>query len=79
MDRPKSLVGIIRGVAGRVESGGALAPRSPRATRNQPEPIQIFKKHIFSNFFRLSLFLFGFESTQLARQVQPDRAQVEMQ
>ena len=32
-DSPKSVVRVIRGVAGRAASGGTLAPEPPRATR----------------------------------------------
>jgi len=55
-DRPKAVVGVIRGVAGRVISGGALAPQPPCATRNQSDVIQIFPNStFFPIFFLLSL------------------------
>jgi len=37
MDRPKSVVRVMRGVAWCTASGGALAPVPPRTTHNQPE------------------------------------------
>ena len=49
MDRPKSLVGVFGGVAGRVASGGAaaFAPQMPRATRSKPEVILIISQNMF--------------------------------
>jgi len=45
--------GIKRGVKGSAESGGALAPEPPRASRHQPESIRtvIFGKFTFFPFF----------------------------
>jgi hypothetical protein len=45
MDRPKCVVGVIRGVVGRAASGGV--PQPPRATLSQSEPIQIFPENLF--------------------------------
>ena len=41
----------IEPTAGRAASGGALAPEPTRATRFQPEPIQIVEKTIFFPMF----------------------------
>jgi len=43
--------------AGRVASGGALAPKPPRATRMQPESIRtvnLVQNHLFFDFFGFS-------------------------
>jgi len=59
MDRPtgKSVVDIIRGVAGHTASGGDLAPQPPRTTRNHSEPVQIFPKNKKKSFFFLFILL----------------------
>ena len=64
MDRPKSVVRVIRGVAGRAATGGALALQLLRATRIQvqPESIPLF----FSPFF---LFPYSPCSIRIAREL----------
>jgi len=67
MDRPKSVVRVIRGVAGRAATGGALALQLLRATRIQvqPESIRIFFAFIF--FPLLSLPLLSMLNPNCAR------------
>jgi len=68
MDRPKSFVRVVGGVAGRTAS----APHPPRATRSQPESIIDFpkqhpfspQKHVFPRFNRIEpALLDGYSST----------------